>query len=119
MHRSVYTYSTKAVACYFDAEFSSLDELAGGASIILITDENVYLHHTQKMSAYTVIEIAAGEEHKNQATVDRIIQQLIKLGATRNTFLIGVGGGVVTDLTGYVASVYMRGIKFGLVPTSV
>ena len=119
MHRSVYTYSTKAVACYFDADFSSLDELVDGASIILITDENVYQHHTQKMSAYTVIEIAAGEEHKNQATVDRIIQQLIKLGATRNTFLIGVGGGVVTDLTGYVASVYMRGIKFGLVPTSV
>jgi 3-dehydroquinate synthase len=105
------------VTCYFDADFSSLDELAKG--IIIITDENIYQQHLRKMAAYPVIKFAAGEEHKNQATVDHIIQELIKLGANRNTFLIGVGGGVVTDITGYVAAVYMRGIKFGLVPTSV
>jgi len=71
------------------------------------------------MSAFPVIKFAAGEEFKKQATVDHIIRELINLGAHKNTFLIGVGGGVVTDITGYVAAVYMRGIQFGLVPTSV
>jgi len=117
MHSSEYTFSQKTVTCYFDAAFSSLNELA--KDIIIITDENVYQQHSEKIGAYPVIKFAAGEEHKNQATVDHIIQELIKLGANRNTFLVGVGGGVVTDITGYVAAVYMRGIKFGLVPTSV
>lgn len=54
-----------------------------------------------------------------QATVDSIIEQLIGLGADRKTVLVGVGGGVVTDLTGYVAAIYMRGLSFGFVPTSI
>ncbi|MEP7254160.1 MAG: 3-dehydroquinate synthase [Ferruginibacter sp.] len=119
MHRSEYIFSKKSVTCYFDAEFSFLDQLVKDASVIIITDENVYQQHSEKMAAYPVIKFAAGEENKNQATVDHIIQELIKLGANKNTFLIGVGGGVVTDITGYVAAVYMRGIKFGLVPTSI
>ena len=119
MQKTEYTFSKKTVACYFDADFSCIDQLVENSGIIIITDENVYRQHSQKMAAYPVIKFTAGEEHKNQATVDHIIHELIKLGANRNTFLIGVGGGVVTDITGYVAAVYMRGIKFGLVPTSV
>ncbi len=65
------------------------------------------------------IQIPAGESFKVQYIVDQIIDQLIGFGADRQTTLIGVGGGVVTDITGYVASVYMRGIPFGFVPTSI
>ncbi len=119
MHKSEFKFSQKTVSCYFDAAFSFLAELVKDKEIVIITDENIYQLHTDKLAAYPVIKFTAGEEHKNQDTVDLIIQELIKLGANKNTFLIGVGGGVVTDLTGYVASVYMRGIKFGLVPTSV
>ncbi|HMU71258.1 MAG TPA: 3-dehydroquinate synthase, partial [Ferruginibacter sp.] len=43
----------------------------------------------------------------------------ITMGAGRDTMLVGVGGGVVTDIAGYVAAVYMRGISFGFVPTSI
>lgn len=118
MQKTEYTFSKKTVACYFDADFSFIDQLVGNSGII-ITDENVYRQHAEKLSKYPVIQFAAGEEHKNQQTVDDIIQQLIQLGANKNTFLVGVGGGVVTDITGYVAAVYMRGVKFGLVPTSV
>ncbi len=48
-----------------------------------------------------------------------MIEQLIAFEADRKTALVGIGGGVVTDLTGYIAAVYMRGIPFGFVPTSV
>jgi shikimate kinase / 3-dehydroquinate synthase len=119
MHTSEYKFSQKAVSCYFDADFTSIADLAKDANVIVVTDENVFSHHAAKLSAFPVIKFAAGEEHKNQATVDFIIGELIKLDAHKNTFLVGVGGGVVTDITGYVAAVYMRGIKFGLVPTSI
>ncbi len=119
MHKTEYPFSQKTVTCYFDVAFSFIGELLKDANIIFITDENVFQHHADKMTAHPVIKIAAGEGHKNQATVDYIIQELIKLGAHKNTFLVGVGGGVVTDITGYVAAIYMRGIKFSLAPTSV
>ncbi len=119
MNTSEYTFSQKTVSCYFDADFTAIGELAKDANIIIVTDENVFNHHAEKLSAFPVIKFAAGEAHKNQATADFIIGELINLGAHKNTFLIGVGGGVVTDITGYVAAVYMRGIKFALVPTSI
>lgn len=119
MHTAEYTFSQRTVTCYFDADITLIRGLVKDAGIVVITDENVFEHHAEKLAAFPVIKFAAGEEHKNQATVDFIINELIKLGAQKNTFLVGVGGGVVTDITGYVASVYMRGIKFGLVPTSI
>jgi 3-dehydroquinate synthase len=119
MRKSEYKFSQKTVSCYFDADFADLKELVNAENIIIITDENVYNSHAKKMSAFPVIKFAAGEEYKNQATVDHIIGELINLEAHKDTVLIGVGGGVVTDITGYVAAVYMRGVKFGLAPTSV
>jgi shikimate kinase / 3-dehydroquinate synthase len=119
MHISEHTFSQKTVSCYFDADFASIGALAKDDNIVIVTDENVFDQHAAKLSAYPVIKFPAGEEFKNQKTVDDIIGQLIKLGAHKNTMLIGVGGGVVTDIAGYVAAVYMRGIRFGLVPTSI
>ncbi len=119
MHKTEYTFSQKTVTCYFDADFSVINNLVKDANIVIITDEHIFELHAKKMSGFPVIKFAAGEAYKNQATFNQIIQELINLGAHKNTFLIGVGGGVVTDITGYVASVYMRGIKFGLVPTSI
>lgn len=119
MHTSEYTFSQKTVTCYFDADFASIGNLVKDANVVVITDENIFDQHAEKLSAFPVIKFSAGEEYKNQATVDYLIGELIKLGAHKDTFLIGVGGGVVTDITGYVAAVYMRGIKFALVPTSI
>ena len=119
MHTSEYTFSQKTVTCYFDADFSAIKNILQDAWTVIITDENLYDLHAEKLTGYRVIKIAAGEEYKNQFTVDSIIAELILMGAGKNTFLVGLGGGVVTDITGYVASIYMRGIKFGLVPTSI
>lgn len=119
MHKAEYKFSTKTVSCYFDADLSSMAGVAGDKKIIILTDENVYSHHAERLNVYPVIQFPSGEEYKNQITVDRIIQELIKLGANKDSMLIGVGGGVVTDIAGYVATVYMRGISFGFVPTSI
>jgi 3-dehydroquinate synthase len=119
MHITEYSFSQKKVSCYFDADFAGLKDLLQDAFTVIVTDEHLYNLHAEKLAGYRVIKIAAGEEYKNQFTVDSIIEELLLMGANKNTFLIGLGGGVVTDITGYVAAVYMRGIKFGLVPTSI
>jgi 3-dehydroquinate synthase len=113
------TFSEKKVTYYFDANFSLLYELTEQATTVLITDENVFALHQNKFSGWKTIVIKAGEEHKQQSTVDYIISELIRLEADRKTFIVGIGGGVVTDITGYAASVYMRGLKFAFIPTTV
>lgn len=104
---------------YFDAGFSLLELIVSKEKTILVTDENVFTAAKEKFKSWQTIVIKAGEEHKQQSTVDFIIQQLIEKEADRNSFIVGVGGGVVTDITGYAASVYMRGVKFGFVPTTI
>lgn len=114
-----FKFSSKNTRFYFDAPFSALETLVDKNNTIIITDDNIFKAHEKKFRGWSVIVLNPGEEFKVQATVDEIIEQLIGFEADRKTFLVGVGGGVVTDLTGYVAAVYMRGISFGFVPTSV
>lgn len=119
MNKHSFTFSSATVNYYFDAQFEQLQDLVAVEQSVIITDENVFAKHKKKFKSWRTIVIAAGEQFKNQATVDNIIQQLIDIGADRKTTLVGVGGGVITDITGYVAGVYMRGLQFGFVPTSI
>jgi 3-dehydroquinate synthase len=113
-----YQFSSADCTIYPDASFAHIAKIAPGR-LVVITDENIFALHKEKFDGHTCIVISAGEQHKNQATVDRIINELIALKADRGTFVAGVGGGVVTDMSGYVASIYMRGLRFGFVPTSI
>ena len=66
-----------------------------------------------------VIEIPSGEENKRLKTCEKVWYELTELGTNRKTVLINLGGGVVTDLGGFVASTFMRGIRFINIPTSM
>ncbi len=65
-----------------------------------------------------VVEMPDGERRKTLSTVENLSSELVKLKADRNTVLIALGGGVVGDVTGFVASIYMRGIRFVQIPTT-
>ena len=119
MQKKVFRFSNSSVSYYFEGRISGIKQIVGSAKTIFITDENVFAAHEKQFKKKEVIVLKAGEEFKNQATVDTVINQLIQMEADRKTVLVGVGGGVVTDITGYVASIYMRGISFGFVPTSL
>ncbi|MFM7671168.1 MAG: 3-dehydroquinate synthase [Bacteroidota bacterium] len=97
----------------------SISKIVGLRRTILITDQQVYRKHKQAFLPFDTIVLRAGESYKVQATIDSLVERLINLQADRSTFLIGVGGGVVTDLVGYLASVYMRGVDVGFVPTTL
>ncbi len=112
-------FSAKTVDCYFDASFSQLENLVSKQNAIIITDDNIASLYKEKFKDWKAIVIKAGEENKQQHTVDGIITELIKLQADRDSIIIGIGGGVITDIAGYAACVYMRGIKFGFIPTSI
>jgi 3-dehydroquinate synthase len=114
-----YKFSNSSTDFYLAYGISHLKEITDRQATVLITDENVYNAQSKRFKGWNVIVLKAGEEYKVQATVDAAIEQLIEMEADRKTTLVGVGGGVITDITGYVASVYMRGLRFGFVPTSL
>jgi 3-dehydroquinate synthase len=119
MKKITYKFSNSSVDYYLAYGISHLKEIVDKSNTVLITDENVYGHHEKRFKGWNTIVLKPGEDHKIQHTVDAVIEELIGMEADRKTTLVGVGGGVVTDITGYVASVYMRGIPFGFVPTSI
>lgn len=119
MIKQTYQFSGKTISGYFDADFSMIENLVKKENAILITDENIFAKQTEKFRGWKTIVIKAGEQFKNQKAVDEIINRLIEMNADRQSFIVGVGGGVVTDIAGYAASVYMRGIKFAFAPTSI
>ena len=119
MIKKVFQFSNSSTTYYFDTSFDHLEKLTSKDNTVIITDENIFQKNQKKFKGWKTIVIKAGEQHKHQRTVDSIIEQLITHGAERKSFIVGVGGGVVTDIAGYVAGVYMRGVKFGFVPTSI
>ena len=114
-----YKFGSSSTAFFFAAGISHLKKITDPKATILITDQNLFDAHAQRFKGWKTIVLKPGEEFKVQSTVDTIIQQLIDMEADRKTTLVGIGGGVITDITGYVASVYMRGLRFGFIPTSL
>lgn len=119
MKKQKQVLSSGTVDIYLDATFNLLTKLVDRKNAVIVTDENIFSKHKSRFKNWNVITLKPGEQYKIQLTADAIIEQLIEFQADRSTTLIGVGGGVITDLTGYVASIYMRGIRFGFVPTTL
>lgn len=87
--------------------------------IIVITDANVHRLYTQLVESFEHIIIGMGETNKTFVTMEKIFHELIEMDADRECFILGFGGGIVTDITGFAASVYMRGLNFGFVASTL
>ena len=91
-------------------------------NIFVICDSIIQKKHSKHdifKSNFHIINIDSPEISKNFKTVSDIIKQLSKNNATRDTLLIGLGGGAITDIVGFVASIYMRGIEHIFIPTTL
>jgi len=99
--------------------------ISTASKVFILTDENVApfwlpeVAHWLHCDSAVDIVIKAGEQHKNFQTVQRIWKTLMKHHADRNALLINLGGGVITDMGGFTASTYKRGIKFINIPTTL
>ena len=86
---------------------------------IIITDTHVRECWGKHFPQGDVITIGTGEKIKTFDTVRDIYEQLLKLEADRASFIIGIGGGIVCDIAGFIASTYMRGVRFGFVSSTL
>lgn len=99
--------------------------LAEASKVFVLTDENVAMYwlteleHWLGLAGASEIVIKPGESQKTLQTAQRLWKTLLKQGADRHSILINFGGGVITDLGGFVASCYQRGIRFVNVPTTL
>ena len=94
---------------------------------IIISDETVAVLHGQTLSASLtaagvrneIVAVPAGEGSKSFAELERLMDRLLAAGLDRKDVVVALGGGVVGDLAGLAAALYMRGIDFVQVPTTL
>ena len=97
----------------------NLPEYVRGRKCIMITDDTVLEYYRDQLPDWPIISIGQGEQNKSLATLGYIFEKLVDLEADRSHFIVGVGGGIVCDVAGFAASVYMRGLPFGFVSTTL
>ena len=93
--------------------------LPEGRPVVVVTDENLAATYPELIGERPCCRIGRGEAIKNLATVERLIREVLSLGVDRSWFVLAIGGGIVCDVAGFVASTYMRGLPFGFLPTSL
>ncbi len=104
---------------YFDGSLDQLQMLTAGRRTVVITDTNVGAIYGNRFSDFDIITLGTGEGIKNLSTVQYIYEQFLELGLNRDAFIVGIGGGVVCDITGFAAATFLRGLDFGFFATTV
>lgn len=87
--------------------------------VVVITDSNVHRRYMEIIDRYDHIIIGMGETNKTLLTMEKIFHELIEKDVDRECFILGFGGGIVTDIAGFAASTYMRGMRFGFVASTL
>ncbi len=99
----------------------------GARRVVVVTTQRVGAAHYGAVATSLArvqldphrIDVAEGDRAKTLRTASRLYDELIELGADRETLLVGLGGGAVSDLTGFVASTFMRGLPLVQIPTTL
>lgn len=87
--------------------------------VVVVSDTNIDRHYHSLIEPYDHVLIGLGESSKTMLTLDAIYRRFIELGVDRSCFVLAVGGGIVTDIAGFAASTFMRGLEFGFISTSL
>jgi len=123
----VFSYNELKTNVIIDNEIPSIENIFTGlnnsnpSNILFVADENT-VKIAEKIRGeenVPVCVLKSGEENKNWQSVETILSAAHSAGLGRDSVFIGVGGGVIGDLTGFAASVYMRGCRLVLVPTTL
>jgi 3-dehydroquinate synthase len=86
---------------------------------VVLADENFLRFHAGKFSGFPLVSIGSGEQAKSMDQAVKLYHKLLELEIDRSWSIIGAGGGIATDLSGFVASSFLRGIPFGFVSTTL
>src|ERR1039458_2170302 len=93
--------------------------------VFVVTTEDVWFHAGAPLAAglaggsYDVLHLPGGEEQKRLAHVEQLAEEMLQLGADRSSMVIAYGGGIVNDMGGFLAAIFMRGIPVLQIPTTL
>jgi 3-dehydroquinate synthase len=99
--------------------WESVTKLLPEKGVVIITDENIKRIYGSGFPDVPVLSVSPGEGSKKLEVIEFLAAQLLDNGIDRSGFILAVGGGVVCDLAGFLASIYLRGIRCGYVSTSL
>jgi len=103
-----------------DKMLNNLLDRSNYSNIFIITQQSILDNIKNNfLSNYPTIIVDENEASKSVTTAEFLVQELLKEGCDRESLLIGFGGGTITDLTGFVASIFMRGIDHVFIPTTL
>lgn len=104
---------------HINKSISNLSKTALAKDKTFVIIDNNLQHIASFFEDFHCIFLDMNERNKSLAQVEEISARLLDLGADRDAMLIGVGGGITTDVTGFTAAIYKRGIKCAFVPTTL
>lgn len=96
-----------------------LPNFLAGKNFAVIADKKVFSIYSEFLPFENVILLSGGEESKSLKIVENIYKKFLDFGLGRGSFVLGVGGGTICDVSGFAASTFLRGIQFGFVPTTL
>ena len=86
---------------------------------VIVTDSHIESIYAEALSVFELVIIPQGEQAKDLVHLQRAAEELVERGINRDAILVAFGGGSICDFTGFLATVYKRGITFGYVPTTL
>ena len=107
-------------------ELNNFLSLKPNSKIFILLDSNSYTHclpiligEVERLYGSEILEVEEGEETKSLKIVENLCQAMVESSADRDSILISLGGGIVTDVGGFVASIFKRGIQHISIPTTL
>jgi 3-dehydroquinate synthase len=121
MGDSIFTYHTMGLSTETKVitQWEDLSADFVKSNKVWITDDQVFQLFPHYFNEKETIVIPHGEVNKSWDSLSYVLNRMVELELDKSDWIVGVGGGMVTDLTGFAASIYKRGIKFGFIPTTI
>ena len=97
----------------------------GSGKVFVVTTADVWQHHGSQLErglssiAHEVLTFPGGEERKRLAHVETLAEEMLRRGGDRTSLVIAFGGGIVNDMAGFLAAIFMRGIPVVQIPTTL
>ena len=119
MERIIINTRDSASEILVGADWESAGEMIPAEGSVIITDDNMLRLYGEKFPDHPVLSVRPGEDSKKLRVIGQLAERLLDEGVDRNGFILGIGGGVVCDIAGFLASVYLRGVRCGYVSSSL
>jgi 3-dehydroquinate synthase len=119
LEKIVINTSGAASEIFVGADWKSAVDLVPQQGVIIITDNNVFDLYGNRFPGYPVLKLKPGEASKSLKMIEQLSVRLLEAGIDRSGFILAIGGGVVCDTAGFLASIFMRGIRCGYVSTTL